>query len=88
VYSFAGNPWGLRNVHGNVWEWTEDCWNDSHAGNPADGSARTTGVCRLHVVRGGSWNDEPAYLRSAMRNRGTSDEQYVTIGFRVARDLE
>jgi formylglycine-generating enzyme required for sulfatase activity len=88
VYSFAGNPWGLRNVHGNVWEWTEDCWNDNHAGNPGDGSARTTGVCRLHVMRGGSWSDEPVYLRSAMRNRGTTDEQYTTVGFRVARDLE
>jgi formylglycine-generating enzyme required for sulfatase activity len=88
VYSFAGNPWGLRNVHGNVWQWTEDCWNDSHIGNPADGRARTTGVCRLRVVRGGSWADEPVYLRSAMRNRSTADEQSTTIGFRVARDID
>jgi len=43
VDSFEANPWGLFNVHGNVWEWTEDCWKNSNQGNPGDGSARTTG---------------------------------------------
>jgi formylglycine-generating enzyme required for sulfatase activity len=45
VDTFEPNPWGLYNVHGNVGEWTEDCWNDSNKGNPGDGSARTTAPC-------------------------------------------
>jgi len=54
VDSFQRNPWGLYNVHGNVWEWTEDCWNDSNGGIPSDGSARTKGYdCSRRVVRGG-----------------------------------
>ena len=54
VGSFAANPWGLYNVHGNVWEWCEDVWHDSYEGAPADGSAWTTGDSNRRVVRGGS----------------------------------
>jgi formylglycine-generating enzyme required for sulfatase activity len=53
VNTFQANLWGLFNVQGNVFEWTEDCWNDSNQGNPGDGDARTTGDCTLRVVRGG-----------------------------------
>src|SRR5215472_15704512 len=63
VDSLEPNPWGLYNVHGNVWEWTEDCWNDSNTGNPGDGRARTTGNCGPRVVRGGSWYGDPRFLR-------------------------
>ena len=59
VDSFAANPWGLYQVHGNVWEWTEDCWNDSNTGNPGNGSARTNGDCSRRVLRGGSWSYIP-----------------------------
>jgi formylglycine-generating enzyme required for sulfatase activity len=87
VDSFEPNPWGLYNVHGNIWEWTEDCWNDSNTGNPGDGRARTTGICTQRVVRGGSWSDTPRYLRSADRSRGFAVYRDYLRGFRLARTL-
>src|SRR5262249_7987984 len=68
VDSFAPNPWGLYNVHGNVWEWVQDCWNDSYDGAPTDGSVWATGDCGRRVVRGGSWYGSPWALRAAIRN--------------------
>jgi formylglycine-generating enzyme required for sulfatase activity len=87
VDSFEANPWGLFNVHGNVWEWTEDCWNDSNQGNPGNGSARTTGNCSIRVVRGGSWHATPQVLRAADRLGGASGDRDVNGGFRLARTL-
>jgi formylglycine-generating enzyme required for sulfatase activity len=87
VDSFEANPWGLFNVHGNVWEWTEDCLNTSNQGNPGDGSARTAGDCSRRVVRGGSWLDGPRYLRAAGRDWFSSDSQGSALGFRLARPL-
>jgi formylglycine-generating enzyme required for sulfatase activity len=87
VDSFEANPWGLFNVHGNVWEWTEDCWNDSEQGNPGNGSARTTGDCDRRVIRGGSWNFYPQDLRADKRSLSTSDVRVGNLGFRLARTL-
>jgi formylglycine-generating enzyme required for sulfatase activity len=87
VDSFEPNPWGLYNVHGNAWEWTEDCWNASNSGNPGNGSARTTGDCRLRVLRGGSWVDLPQNLRSASRNWYSTVNRINTFGFRLGRTL-
>ena len=80
------NPFGLLHMHGNVREWVEDCWNASLAGLPRDGTARTSGDCRSHVLRGGSWADEPKGLRSAERSWEVTAERRAQIGFRVARD--
>jgi formylglycine-generating enzyme required for sulfatase activity len=88
VDSFEPNPWGLYNVHGNVWEWTEDCWNDSNTGNPGDGRARTTGECSKRVVRGGSWLNFREYLRSAYRFGWTVVNRASNQGFRLARTLD
>jgi formylglycine-generating enzyme required for sulfatase activity len=88
VDSFEANPWGLYNAHGNVWEWTEDCWNDSNIGNRGDGRARTTGNCSRRVVRGGAWNDLPQLLRSAIRFRMDAVYRINVQGFRVARTLD
>ena len=85
VGSFSPNGYGLRDVLGNVWEWVEDCWNESYEGAPVDGSAWKSGNCGRRVLRGGSWNDVPGYLRSANRLGSTSGSRNYFIGFRVAR---
>ena len=87
VDSFAANPWGLFNVHGNVWEWTQDCWNDTYASAPSDGSALTTGDCSRRVLRGGSWGFNPGNLRAATRYRNFPAFRNSGGGLRVARTL-
>ena len=87
VGSFGANRFGLHDVHGNVWEWVEDCWANDYEGAPADGSARTTGNCTIRVLRGGSWGDSPGDLRSANRFGFRSGIRNILIGFRVARTL-
>ena len=86
VGQFAPNAWGLHDAVGNGWEWVEDCWNDNHEGNPADGSARLEGDCSYHVIRGGSWRDGPRELRSAFR-RPVEMRMFKGENFRVAREL-
>ena len=87
VGSFSANEFGLYDVHGNVQEWVEDCWNDSYDGAPMDGSAWESGGCIVRVLRGGSWNNKPRKLRSAHRDRNTSGSRGGGFGFRVARTL-
>ncbi len=80
------NTFGLFDMHGNVWEWTEDCWNPNYSGAPNDGSAWLTGDCSRRILRGGSWSNRSSNLRSAYRI-GTSTSVFVDrYGFRVARD--
>ena len=88
VESFLANPWGLYQVHGNVWEWTEDCWNDSNQGNPRNGRARTEGDCSRRVLRGGSWVYSPQVLRAANRNGDYTVVRDDSYGFRLARTLD
>jgi formylglycine-generating enzyme required for sulfatase activity len=87
VDNFEPNPWGLYNVHGNVWDWTEDCWNETNAGNPGDGRARTTGDCSKRETRGGSWDNGPELLRSAVRRYWAAHARANFVGFRLARTL-
>jgi formylglycine-generating enzyme required for sulfatase activity len=88
VDSFLANPWGVYDVHGNVFDWTEDCWNETNTGNPGDGSARTSGDCSHRVVRGGSWASDPRHLRSAFRGRSISVARNTYQGVRLARTLD
>jgi formylglycine-generating enzyme required for sulfatase activity len=86
--SFEPNPFGLYDTAGNVAEWVEDCWNDNYRGAPRDGSARVTGNCRLRVLRGGAFDSQSRYLRSASRFRYDFDVRYFANGFRVVRELQ
>ena len=88
VGSFAANGFGLYDMHGNVWEWVEDCWHDNYEGAPTDGSAWTTGCDQaLAVVRGGSWVTVPRFLRAADRNWDSPSAHVNTLGFRLVQDL-
>jgi formylglycine-generating enzyme required for sulfatase activity len=88
VASFEPNPWGLYQVHGNVFEWTADCWSEPVDSGARDESARTDGDCGRRVVRGGSFYNIPSWLRSARRHWFGASIRNGTIGFRVARDQE
>jgi len=87
VGSYPANGFGLHDMHGNVWEWVQDCWNESCHGAPSEGSAWESGDCRRRVLRGGSWLNYSALLRSANRSWGSSRNRIIgnNIGFRVAR---
>ena len=88
VGSFAANPWGLYNVHGNVWEWCEDVWHDDYDGAPTDGLAWLQGGdASRRVVRGGSWSGYPRVLRAANRVGFSTDVRFNSRGFRLARTL-
>jgi formylglycine-generating enzyme required for sulfatase activity len=86
--SLPRNAFGLYEMHGNVWEWVQDCYKPSYDGAPTDGSAVTSGDCKLHIMRGGAWNYYPKFLRSAYRFATAPDVRTNNGGFRVARDLE
>lgn len=87
VGSFPPNPFGLYDMAGNVWEWTADCYHDSYAGAPTDGSAQTADPCRLRSLRGGSWMSFGHWYRSAKRVKYPPDTRSQLNGFRLARNL-
>ena len=89
VGSFGANAFGLHDLHGNVWEWVEDCYVNTYTGAPTDGSARTTGCgsTTRAVVRGGSWHLDPLWVRSANRYRGWPSARAYNVGFRLVQDI-
>jgi formylglycine-generating enzyme required for sulfatase activity len=86
VGSFPPNPWGLYDMLGNVWQWTEDCWNESYSSAPADGSPWLAGACTRRVRRGGSWFSTPTGLRVSYRNGIDTAYRDNYLGFRLAQD--
>jgi len=88
VGSFPANAFGLHDMHGNVWEWVEDCYSDNYNGAPTYGSAWVTGgECAYRIVRGGSWNRNPELLRSASRVWLIPGIRSNRLGLRVGRTL-
>jgi formylglycine-generating enzyme required for sulfatase activity len=85
VGSYAPNPWGLYDIHGNANELTQDCWNDGYDGAPNDGSAWLEGNCARRVVRGGSWRGYVGDTRSAYRCRSAPAFAHRSLGFRLAK---
>jgi formylglycine-generating enzyme required for sulfatase activity len=87
VGSYAANAWGLHDMHGNVWEWVEDCYAPNYLQVPSDGSAQIIPGCSSRVLRGGSWDYDPRDLRSAVRYKLPPVYRVDEIGFRVAKDV-
>src|SRR5262245_1857608 len=72
--SFKPNAFGLYDMHGNVWQVVEDCWSErNYEGAPTDGSVWATEKCDMHFLRGGSWDNDPRYLRAASRGWAPTD---------------
>ena len=85
--SFDPNPLMLYDMVGNVWEWTQDCWNENYKNALGDGSASESGQCGLRAARGGSWGNGPDGTRAADRDGYGLAFRSVNLGFRLARTL-
>ncbi len=87
VGSYPANPFGLVDTAGNVAEWVEDCWTDSYRAAPAGAVTRATGACKQRILRGGSFDAGPRYVRSSSRFPYDPDLRYYLNGIRVLREL-
>ena len=87
VGRFPANAFGLYDMHGNVEEWVDDCWNRNYEGAPSDGSIWRGGSCGMRVARGGSWYHVSWIMQSETRVSRATGLRSHHIGFRVARTL-
>jgi formylglycine-generating enzyme required for sulfatase activity len=86
VGSFRPNAYGLHDTLGNIWEWVEDCLNQSYAGAPADGRPWLTGDCHSRIMRGGAWISQVRDVRFASRRHNRADRGYYSVDYRVVRE--
>jgi formylglycine-generating enzyme required for sulfatase activity len=87
VGSFKANSFGLNDMLGNVFQWTEDCWHADYTGVPANGSSRTYGDCSERELRGGSWFTTPEFVRASYRNHFGVNYRASSVGIRLIRDI-
>lgn len=86
VAHYQANAFGLHDMHGNIWEWVQDSYRDYNANNADAETANNTKTNTKRVYRGGSWDEEPWYLRAAYRKAAPANHRHSLIGFRVAAD--
>lgn len=97
VGELQANPFGLHDIHGNVWEWVQDRWSATYyalwtkrpaidPAGPSSASPTTTGSMR--VVRGGSWGGPPTHARASSRETPFQSTRAGSIGFRVALPVD
>jgi len=88
VGSKKPNPFGLYDMHGNVWEWCQDHWHKNYDGAPRDGTAwEEPDLAAGRVLRGGSWDYRAVDSRSANRDWGSPGDRVSVVGFRLSRTL-
>ena len=85
VGRYPANRWGLYDMHGNVWEWTQDCWNESYQGAPSDGETWERGDCSNRVMRGGAWVGSARGLSSSYRYKHNTFSGFSGVGFRLVQ---
>ena len=88
IGSFKPNPWGLYDMHGNAFEWVQDCWQPNYQDAPKSSRAWEDGECQFRVIRGGSWYYYSRMSRSANRQKNPGAVKSYWLSFRLVREIK